>query len=56
MNIIIAAFIISFCLLIGSLLISDSLDKINKTLDYVDGRLTGCQYALQSLEANFHKE
>jgi len=56
MNIIIAAIIISICLSIGSLLISDSLDKINKTLDYIDGRLAGCQYALQSLAANSHKE
>ena len=56
MNIIIAAIIISACLMCCSIIISDSLDKINKTLDYVDGRLAGCQYALQSLVANFHKE
>ncbi len=56
MIIIAAAFMISICLLISSIIISDSLDKINKTLDYVDGRLAGCQYALQSLAANFHKK
>lgn len=56
MNIIAAALIISICLLISSIIISDSLDKINKTLDYVDGRLAGCQYALQSLASNSHKE
>lgn len=56
MNIIIAAIIIGGCLIYCSNIISDSLDKINKTLDYIDGRLAGCQYALQSLATNFHKE
>lgn len=49
MIIIAAVFIISVCLLISSILISNSLD-------YIDGRVAGCQYALQSLAANFHKE